>query len=239
MSENASAPSRPGILSLVLIPAILSLVVTVVRVVGELKGWDPFWFGPGMGDNLPDGTPVPIGKFGVSFLIPLFGIYFAWRIRRSYGSPSLLRAIVGFLVGLGVTVGLCILFWKMELVQLPDPKAVPLRDPTGLQYVLAALGAGLVIGLIAWPRLAATLLVYGLFVRIPVIVVTYLAVNQDWKVHYVKLPPGVPAKEGFDRVMFLSVPQISLWPVFTVLAGGLVGSLLAGLVRSKDAPGAD
>ena len=86
----------------------------------------------------------------------------------------------------------------------------------------------------AWFRLSITLLVYGLLARIPVILITLVAIAAGWETHHVALPKGVEPPEGAELVMATTFPQIFLWVPFTVLVGGLagcLGALLAGKGR--------
>ena len=70
----ARAPASPAWhVRLVLWPALLSLAVTLLRLVGELRGWSPeYW------SRLPGGGLSPLG---IVWLIPVFGFYFGWRLQ--------------------------------------------------------------------------------------------------------------------------------------------------------------
>ena len=74
---------------------------------------------------------------------------------------------------------------------------------------------------------------HRLLARIPVIVVTFLAVANDWDTHYDKLPPDFAVPEGSSKAVFLSMPQATFWIAFTMLVGGLFGCLGATLARRK------
>jgi hypothetical protein len=100
--------------------------------------------------------------------------------------------------------------------------------------LLAAL-----VGLAAWPRLSATLLVYGLLARLPVVVITYLAVHGNWDTHHAKLGPGLTASSPDDAVYKLSLAQLTFWIfTFTLLVGGVFGCLGAALSRRRHTPNA-
>lgn len=220
---------QPGFLSLALIPAILTLAVTVLRLVGELQGWDPLWFdnhAPGHPDQQP-------GLAGISWLVPIFGLYFGIRIRRTHGKPAHAgKAALFLLIGGVVIVGG---FWGLMqagLVGMPDRESP--AEPFGMPYILGLAAVAMLIMLVGAGRLGVQLLVYGLLARIPVIVITWLAVqNEDWDTHYSKLPEGAILPEGTSKLMFLITPQLTVWIAFTVLVGGLFGCIGAAMSKAK------
>ena len=89
----------PGVWSLGVVPALLTLVVTVLRLVGQVQGWSPTVFGrpeAGGGGAL----------LGISWLIFVFGLWFGVRVQRSGAGPaSPGRALVTSLVALAVVLG--------------------------------------------------------------------------------------------------------------------------------------
>src|SRR5215472_9880861 len=64
---------------LILVPAIVSLAVTLLRLVGELEHWSKTYFNTGVGGG---GAIIVI-----TWLAPIFGIYFAIRLAadQNYG----------------------------------------------------------------------------------------------------------------------------------------------------------
>ena len=64
----------PGMWRPILIAAALSLVVTVVRLVGEVNGWNAVLFR----------SP---GVIGITWLVPIVGFWFGYRLRRGTGEP--------------------------------------------------------------------------------------------------------------------------------------------------------
>ena len=67
--------------SLLLWPTLLTLAVTLLRFAGELRGWPPEYF-----SRLPGGGLSPLG---ITWLAPLVGFYFGWRLERvGVRSPS-------------------------------------------------------------------------------------------------------------------------------------------------------
>ena len=214
MSEN-----RTGAFSLVLVPALLTLIVTVVRVVGELQGWNPTFF------SKPGGGSAVVG---ITWLVLVFGFWFGWRLRRP-GSPPPGKAALLYLTGIAVLAGGMIGLVQLGLVTLPSRESP--GEPTGLAYGFALLAVAAVVAVFAWPRLTGTLMLYGVLARIPVVVVTYLDLHYDWHTHYGELPPGAVTADPF---IALCTPQVTLWPfVFTPLVGGLLGCLGAAMAGRR------
>ncbi|MBK8101010.1 MAG: hypothetical protein IPK26_28335 [Planctomycetes bacterium] len=222
----AQAPRSTG--SAILVAAVITLVVSVVRLIGELQGWNDTLFnrsGPG-----PDSKQ---GLFGITFLIPIFGIWFGWRLRRATGGPPHTgKAALVYVLGAAVLFGGFAAAMASGLIAMPTPAAPGV--PGGMPWAFGLVLGSLLVATFAWPRLTATLLVYALLARIPVVVITFLAVANDWDTHYAKLPPDFALPAGESKAMFLSIPQGTFWIAFTVLVGGLCGCLGAALARRKD-----
>ncbi|HEB52792.1 MAG TPA: hypothetical protein ENI87_06020 [bacterium] len=220
----------PGILRIVAIPATLTLVVTVLRLVGELNGWDPTWFANEQPD--PNNDAAHPGFVGIAYVVPLFGLWFGFRLRKLTGGPKHLgKAALLFVLGAGVLIGAFFGLRAAGLVTLPSEDAP--GTPTGLEYALGAIALSLLVMTFAWPRLAGTLLLYGLLARIPVVVVTWIALTNGWDTHHVKLPPGTELPAGTGKLVFLATPQLTFWIAYTLFVGGLSGCLGAALARRK------
>jgi hypothetical protein len=67
----ATSETQLSITRLIVIPAALSWLITIFRLVGELQHWSEFWFNPA-----PVGGGAPIG---ITWLVPILGVYFAMR----------------------------------------------------------------------------------------------------------------------------------------------------------------
>jgi peptidoglycan biosynthesis protein MviN/MurJ (putative lipid II flippase) len=149
------AERRHSILRLILVPAIISNLVTFTRLGLELAGF-------------PWGQPTQLAWWvSLSLLIPVFGIYFAYALRND-----------------------------------PHP----------------------------FKRLALTLFVYALTVRIPTAILYWISGVLGWSTHYSQYgPPGQDA--GY--LMGGLLPQLVFWPLFTVVAGFLCGLPLLTWFRSK------
>ncbi|MFK7741859.1 MAG: hypothetical protein AB8H80_16195 [Planctomycetota bacterium] len=221
------ADKRPGVLSLVLIPAILTLIVSILRLVGQMQGWNETVFGKAE----PGGSGAILG---IGWLIVIFGLYFGVRMQRAgHGTKSPTRALVLTLVGLGLTIGGAIVMNQGGYLTFPGTLESP-ANPVGVEYLMAAIGAGVLFCFIAWPRLALTLLVYAILARIPVVIITWLALHYGWDgTHYTKTPPEFAQPTDDERFMFLAMAQATIWPAATIMGGSLFGCLGALMAKKK------
>lgn len=227
MANKPSSGKPRGVLSLVLVPALLTLVVTIVRLVGELEGWSPVLFN----SHGPDPEQQQ-GLFGITLLIPVFGFWFGFRLRRDTGGPAnLMGSVLQYVIAIGVLAGG--FFAAKTLGWFVMPSKEQPGEPVGMGVVAGLMGVVFLIVLTAWPRLSSTLLLYALLARLPVVVITFLAVDKNWGTHYEKLPSFFRVPEGMDKAMFLSMPQLVFWPIATMLVGGLCGCLGAALAGKK------
>ena len=84
--------------NLILIPAVITLAVTILRLVGELRHWPRALFNPDAGG--------PGALVGISWLPLVFGIYFALKLIQAGDGPvSPLRAILHVIAGVVVGIG--------------------------------------------------------------------------------------------------------------------------------------
>ncbi|MGE0144270.1 MAG: hypothetical protein AB7I19_11730 [Planctomycetota bacterium] len=223
------ADSRRSLWSLVFIPAVVSAIVTVVRLAGEMLGWNETLFGKaGPGGNEQQGL------FGISWLIPIFGFWFGLKLRGIHGEPPHAgKALLVLLLAAGVFAGGMWGLGAAELVVFPSTEKP--GEAKGFEYMLGLMALTALIALLAWPRLGRTLFVYAVLARIPVVVVTYLALDRNWDTHYTKLPAGMTLPEGVSKFAFLAMPQMTFWIGFTMLAGGICGCIAAGMTRKSRA----
>ncbi len=213
---------RPG--NLILVPALITLAVTLLRLVGELQNWSPRFFSRAAGGGF--------ALVGISWLVPIFGIYFGIKLARAGGGPA--RA----------GVGIALMVLAIALVPLTGVVAnlagMPMQGRrVGLLFDAASL-VGAVIAWRGWPRLGRTLLAYALAARIPVAIVMLIAVYANWGTHY-DVAPGLPAMSPFLKWVWIGLlPQMTIWIWFTLAIGGLFG-LVAGAIAARGqrtAPGA-
>jgi hypothetical protein len=198
----------------VLWPAAVTLVVTVLRLTGELLDWTPALFNRsvGGGDAL----------VGIIWLAPVFGAYFGYRLTSQAPAPGTLGRVLG---------------WDLTaLAVLASFLALGFSRPTASASQFLAIGVGswaaTAVAWRGWPLLVATLLRYGLLARLPVIIVILLGILGDWKTHYDTPPPGLPEMGTFARWVAIGViPQLTLWMAVTVVLGLLVAVPAAALAR--------
>ncbi len=90
--------TRPtSIAGLITIPALITLGVTILRLVGELEHWPKPWFNAAAGGG---GAIV-----GISWLPIIFGPYFALKLAGVGDGPSGAGKAIGFaFLGLAVLV---------------------------------------------------------------------------------------------------------------------------------------
>ena len=210
MAETNSG-SRVSIMHLILIPSVITLAVTIIRLIGELNNWSDFWFSRKAGGG---GSPI-----GISWLAPIFGIYFALKLSREGEGPSGAGRAIGFAL-LGIVAFVAIFALGLQIWKQP-----------GSPGLLGAVTLGAVVALViqqkAWPVLFKTLIAYGYAARIPVAILMLFAIRGDWGTHY-DVPPdsAFPVMSWFMKwVLIGALPQLILWIVYTVTTGLLLGSL--------------
>src|SRR5262245_65052492 len=88
MSDKEAVPLR----QLILVPSVITLAVTLLRLVGELQNWSPRLFNkePGGGGAL----------VGIAWLVFVFGAWFAWKLIDMGHAPDSPFRPLGY--GLGV-----------------------------------------------------------------------------------------------------------------------------------------
>jgi hypothetical protein len=206
---------------LILVPAVITLGVTLLRLVGELAGWSPALFNREAGGG---GALV-----GIAWLVPVFGAWFGWKLARAGSGPS----------GIGRALGLTLLaFAVIPVCGFVAFKAgIPQQSLTMLAVFVVASIVAVVIGARAWPTLGRTLLGYGLAARIPVVLVMLVAMLGNWGTHYDVPPsPDFPAMSTLAKWLTIGVaPQLTIWIWFTVVFGGLFGILAAAIARRRPA----
>jgi hypothetical protein len=195
---------------------LITLVVTFLRLVGELQHWSPLLFNPEAGG---------IGSLiGITWLAPVFGIYFAMRLSNSGAGPERpVRAVISAILGIGVIVAGSVVAGLLGVGYYGQMVAFCL-----LFAVAAAIQYS------TWPALFKTLLAYGYAARIPVAIVMFFAMKGDWQTHYDVVPPESPPEINsfWPKYFWLGfLPQLIAWVGFTILIGSLFGSIATALQR--------
>jgi hypothetical protein len=193
----------------VLWPALLTLGVTLLRLLGELAGWSPSVF-----SRLPGGGLSPLG---ITWLAPVVGFYLGWRLERAgVPSPPAVRALGAPAAAFAVGFLLATLAERV------------LRPSWTANFALWAVAAVAVAAaaFAAWPALGRPLLAYAYAARVPVAVVMALAIWRGWGTHYDLPPPGFPVMPLLRRWLWIALlPQATLWVAWTMATGVVFGAL--------------
>jgi len=211
---DSNRTNRLPLPRLILAPGLITLAVTLVRLVGELQRWPEIFFNRTMGGSV----------IAITWLAPIFGIYFALKLDNS-GSPpkSYLRAI-GYAV-LGVIVLVVFAF-------APSILRIQHGFYGRLIYGWTFFAVSALLTFRGWPELFKTLLAYGYAARIPVALIMFFAYRGNWGTHYDAVPSDVPALGLIAKYLWLGFfPQLVFWVAFTILAGMLFGTIAAGIAR--------
>ena len=150
MPETSSSP-RPSTTQLILVPSIITLALTILRLVGELQHWPGPWFSTTAGGGL--------AIIGISWLPLIFGPYFAFKLAGKGEGPASSGKSIAFPV-LGLVILIAGGYVSFSGARAQSPSTVIL----GFVIVTAA-GALCFPG---WGALSKALLAYGLAARIPV-----------------------------------------------------------------------
>lgn len=215
--------SRVSIGSLILVPAAITLAITILRLVGELEGWSPLFFNKSAGG----GGAI----MGISWLPIIFGPYFAWKLATAGEGPSSFGKAIGICVLAFVVFALGVVAFGVGI-----NKHVNALDLVGIVVILASL----FIPRVGWRSLGNTLLAYAFAARIPVVVVYFLAMSgnggQGWGTHYDVVTPGFKVTSFAQKFIQLAlVPQMTFWVGWTVMIGGLLGSIFAVVFARRTA----
>jgi len=215
---NATTTVNISTTRLILVPAVITLAITLLRLTGELNRWSPALFSREAG-----GAGALIG---IVWLVPVFGFYFGWRLSKAGRGPtSRGRAIVHALAAL-------LLYVVLFMVTI---RVVPsMLGRLALLNLAAALSAALAYR--GWPELARTAIAYGFSARIPVAIVMFIAMAAGWGTHYELGPPGFPEMGLVPKWLWIGLlPQLVLWISFTVVVGSLFGGLVPLFRRQSTA----
>lgn len=207
---------RPTVRELVLVPAIITLAVTALRLVGELQHWSPVLF-----NTSPGGGGAIVG---ISWLPFIFGAWFAVKLARAGDGPTRIGPVFGFAV-----LGIVIVAATIALTAVTKMAQI---NAIGLIAVMM-----LVAGAVAtrgWPALGKVLFVYALAARVPVAALMLPAIIGHWGTHYDALPPNWPAMSPVKTWALVGLlPQMTLWIGVTLIVGMLAGAIAAAVVGSR------
>ncbi len=206
---------------MIVIPAVITLVVTLLRLFGELRHWSTALFNSEAGGG---GALV-----GISWLIPVFGVYFAYRLQKRGEGPAkpwraLGLALLAFVFNTAATVAGFLL--KAPFVPL-------LAAWTVTSWIAIA------IAFRGWPALGRTLLAYAFAARVPVAILMLFAIYGHWGTHYDVAPPNAPEVDAMAPLLkwfwIGLVPQMTVWIYVTVVGGMIVGAVVAAVAGRRSA----
>jgi hypothetical protein len=212
---------KPSLTRLILVPALLTLAVTLLRLAGELLQWSSSLFNRDAGGG---GALV-----GIVWLIPVFGVYFALRLDQAGEGPASVGQAVGW-AGLALVLNALLAFAAFTLLPSPVAQLGVFAITSWLAILLASRG---------WAQLWRVLLAYGLAARIPIVIIMFLSIFGAWDTHYSKPRPDFPAMGSMDVFLWTALlPQLSIWIFLTVVGGMIFGALAIGLERLMRKPAA-
>ncbi len=202
--------------NLILVPAVISLAVTLLRLYGELKHWPKPWF-----SNIAGGGGAIVG---ISWLPFIFGPYFALKLARAGSRPAgnlklILMALLGVVMAIGGAV-----------VAFSPPLSI-----TRFVLGLISMSVGTLLQFYPWPLLARVLLAYAYSARLPVALLMLAAIYGKWGTHYDVLPPGYAGPTGtlVEWTFIGLIPQLLFWIGFTVTTGVFAGSIAAAAAHRR------
>jgi hypothetical protein len=195
---------------LILVPALITLAVTAVRLLGELMRWNPTFFSREAGGA---GAIV-----GIVWLVPIFGVYFARKlVAAGLGPAGAGRALGMGLLGLAFVPAAVFVVRALKL---------PLLATVAILAVVSLLAA--FVASRGWPALGRVLGAYGLAARIPVAALMLVAMMANWGTHYELGPPNLPPMGLFAKWLVIGLlPQLTFWIAFTMVVGAIFGSVAA------------
>jgi hypothetical protein len=197
---------------LIQLPAVITFIITLLRLIGERLQWSPLFFSTKAGGGF--------AVVGIVWLVPIFGIYFAMKLACQGAAPEgKAKALIYNIVGILIVVAGGFAMQKMEY----------------LGYVI--LLVSWFIFAKSWGSLTRTLLAYGFAARVPVFIVMIIATANKWVTHYSAYPELPQASSLLGKLWHGAfLPQMIAWVTFTVAIGGLFG-IIASFFVKKQTPG--
>ncbi|HXG68587.1 MAG TPA: hypothetical protein VNO70_26060 [Blastocatellia bacterium] len=209
---KAISGGRVNIPRLILVPSLITLGITLIRLVGELLHLNETLFNPKPGG--------PGSLVGITWLAPIFGVYFALQLSRAGVGPASVWRVIGRAV-----VGVLLLFGGILIVASPE-----VDFPGQLAVGLLIMATAVAIQFEVWPAFFKTQLAYAFAARIPVVILMFFAIRGNWGTHYDVVPPDFPPMGFWMKYMLIAFwPQMVFWVAFTVVVGMLFGGIAAAL----------
>lgn len=218
--------SKVSIGSLILVPAIITLAITILRLVGELQNWSPLLFNRSAGGG---GAIV-----GISWLPVIFGPYFASKLAAAGDGPSSLGKMFA-------AIGAELVVFILGGIVFFTGFTKHMGSVSIVGFVLMLVSA--FIPRIGWRSFGNALVAYAFAARIPVLIVMYIAMSanggQGWGTHYDVTAPGFTAASFGQKFLDEAVlPQMGMWIGYTAFIGGLLGAIFFAIFGRKRAAAA-
>jgi len=213
MVETASG--KKSIVQLILMPSLITLAVTILRLEGELQHFRTPWFSSSAGGG---GAII-----GISWLPIIFGPYFALKLAGSGEGTSSYGKAVGMTIGglMVMVLGGFVLFKSGNSAVLGI-----------LGFVLTLVAA--FVARLGWRSLGSALIAYAFAARIPVLIVMFFAMRGGWGTHYDAVEARFAAAPLWTKFFYEAfLPQMMLWIGYTAVVGSLFGEIVAAIVGRK------
>jgi len=213
MVETASG--KKSIVQLILMPSLITLAVTILRLEGELHHWGSPWFNSSAGGG---GAII-----GISWLPIVFGPYFALKLAGSGEGTSSYGKAVGMTIGglMVMVLGGFVLFKSGNSAVLGI-----------LGFVLTLVAA--FVARLGWRSLGSALIAYAFAARIPVLIVMFFAMRGGWGTHYDAVEARFAAAPLWTKFFYEAfLPQMMLWIGYTAVVGSLFGEIVAAIFGRK------
>jgi hypothetical protein len=211
--------SRISITQLILIPSVITLAMTLLRLIGELQHWRTVLFSRSAGGGF--------AIIGITWLVFVFGAYFALKLASAGDAPASAGRTIGFAI-----LGIVLMFGGAFLIAPAD--ATNIRFPGKEIIGLVLMLGGAALPFFSWSALAKVLLAYGYAARIPVLIIMYFSIKGNWDTHYSLGPPGVEFPSFWSKFVQIAVlPQMIMWVAFTIIAGSLAGGIAVLATRGR------
>jgi hypothetical protein len=200
---------------MILVPSLITLAVTLLRLVGELNQWSETFFRRSAG-----GAGAIVGIVWLAFI---FAIYFAVKlVKRGEVFDNRLKAI-----GLSILAFIVYMAGSILMVKGEQSRILAIQT-TGILILLV----GVYLMKLVWPAYWRLMLAYAVAARVPVIVIMYFAIRGNWNTHYDIAPPNATFPDLMSKFFQIALlPQLFAWVPFTVVFCGLFGIVTATLLR--------
>src|SRR5215469_8063452 len=219
--RTSNSANEPGLLRMIAVPALISLAVTMLRLAGELQHWSSKWFSSETGGIAPSGMSWLIG---ITWLAIPFGAYFGFRLISTGQGPETIRTQF-----ICLAAGAVLLAGAFGVI-----RAIKVGFPKVLIFVWLSMAGAAIIQLAGWPRLFKVLFGYGLASRVPVAIIMFFAMRENWGTHYdyVGMPAEFQMPLGPRYFWLAFFPQLVFWVGFTIVIGSLSGAVTAALMKA-------